>query len=316
MASLTSTTTSGNQTDILRDLGNVIFNTDPWETPVTSTIGKKAAVHKNRYHEFVQDKIPTIDTTNYHVEGDDFATGGYTASTPRGVLGNYHQILEKALVVSDTARVVEYADGHEELAYQAMLLGKTMQKEIEYFATGNQVQSSSEPRKMSGIQTYLVTNLDLGAGGAAPTDGSGTHARTAGTNRAGTEASVNAVAQSIWQHATEVPKRLFVSGNFRTVMNGFNGGATKYNDMKDDRLYATYKVYETAFGDITIVPSRFHDQSTAQFINPKYASMVFLRDFKVKDLASNGDNSKKLLSCECTVEVSSEKAHGMIADLL
>ena len=74
-------------------------------------------------------------------------------------------------------------------------------------------------------------------------------------------------------------------------------------------------VYVSDFGSIQIVPNRFQRDRSAFVLDPEYASVAYLRDFEVVDLARVGDSEQKLLQCEYGLEISNEAAHGVIADI-
>lgn len=71
---------------------------------------------------------------------------------------------------------------------------------------------------------------------------------------------------------------------------------------------------------MSVVPNRFmlsgNTASDVAFVlDPEYAAVAYLRPFFTNDLAVTGDSSKTQLLVEYTLEVKSEAAHGIIADL-
>jgi hypothetical protein len=50
-------------------------------------------------------------------------------------------------------------------------------------------------------------------------------------------------------------------------------------------------------------------------LDPEYAAVAYLRPFQTKDLAIVGDAERTQLLVEYTLEVRSESAHGIVADL-
>ena len=69
------------------------------------------------------------------------------------------------------------------------------------------------------------------------------------------------------------------------------------------------------FGQVNIVPNRFQRDRSAFVLDPEYASVNYLRDFEVVDLARVGDSEQKLVQVEYGLEISNEAAHGVIADI-
>jgi len=50
-------------------------------------------------------------------------------------------------------------------------------------------------------------------------------------------------------------------------------------------------------------------------VDPEFAKVAYLRDFKTVDISTIGDAQTKLLLVEYGLEVSNEAAHGIVADL-
>jgi hypothetical protein len=77
------------------------------------------------------------------------------------------------------------------------------------------------------------------------------------------------------------------------------------------------------FGTLSVVPDRFMtaDGGTgggeqALLLDPTMASVATLRPFESNLLAKSGDSEKHQMLVEYTLQVSNEKAHGIVADLL
>jgi len=77
------------------------------------------------------------------------------------------------------------------------------------------------------------------------------------------------------------------------------------------------------FGTLSVVPDRFMTRDTgtgtgeqALVLDPSMASIATLRPFQSNLLAKSGDSEKHQMLTEYTLQVSNEKAHGIIADLL
>jgi hypothetical protein len=50
-------------------------------------------------------------------------------------------------------------------------------------------------------------------------------------------------------------------------------------------------------------------------VDPEYAKVAYLRNFQTVDIATIGDAETKMIVVEYGLEVSNEKAHGIVADL-
>jgi len=119
-------------------------------------------------------------------------------------LGNLCQISYKMAQVSGTQQAVDHAGRDNELAYQEMLRGLELKRDVETILAGtNQAKLAGAigtPRKTASILSWIVSNTSKGtAGGAAdPAAADGTGTRTDGTQIAFTEARLKAVLSSIW----------------------------------------------------------------------------------------------------------------------
>src|SRR6516165_6098745 len=113
------------------DLSDVIYRIDPTDTPFMTGIEREKATAVN--HEWQTQALAAADTTNAQLEGDDAAT---TATTPTVRLGNICQISYKVPRVTGTQRAVEHAGRDDELAYQEMLKGLELKRDMEAILVG------------------------------------------------------------------------------------------------------------------------------------------------------------------------------------
>ena len=66
---------------------------------------------------------------------------------------------------------------------------------------------------------------------------------------------------------------------------------------------------------MSFVANRFQREREVFVLDPQYASVAYLRNFKTESLAKSGDSEKKMILVEYGLKVKTEKAHGIIADL-
>ncbi len=137
-----------------------------------------------------------VDTANAVLEGDDATTD---AVTPTVRLGNICQISDKVARVTGTQQAVEHAGRDDELAYQEMLKGLELKRDMESILVGtNQAKVAGDAttaRKTASVLSWIKTNTNKGAGGADPSAADGTGTRDDGTQRAFTEAQLKSVLQ-------------------------------------------------------------------------------------------------------------------------
>src|SRR4030088_2875841 len=113
------------------DLSDVIYRIDPTDTPAMSAFEREKATAVN--HEWQTQALAAVDTTNAQLEGDDASTN---TTTPTVRLGNICQISDKVARVTGTQRAVEHAGRDDELAYQEMLKGLELKRDMETLLVG------------------------------------------------------------------------------------------------------------------------------------------------------------------------------------
>jgi hypothetical protein len=302
------------------DLSDVIYNISPTDTPIMSSIGKTKATAVN--HEWQTDSLAAATTSNALVEGAD-ATSATMSPTTR--LGNLTQIVGKTVQVSGTLESVDKAGRKSEKAYQLAKASAEIKRDIETIITANQAKvagdGSSTARKMSSLLSFIKTNTSVGAGtttaGADPTT-IGVSARVdADTTRTFTEAMLKEVVREVFASGG-TPSVLMVSPALKQTVSGFTGlAATRYQAPVSGQatILAGADIYQSDFGQISIVPNRFMRSRDALVLDPEYAALAYLRPFQTIELAKAGDSDKTQILAELTLEVRNEAAHGGVFDL-
>ena len=281
---------------IREDLQDAIYDISPTTTPFMSTVGRTKA--KNTYHEWQTDSLADVNLDNAQVEGADAVS---PTLTPTERVGNYTQISDKVVQVSVTDDVVDKAGRSTETAYQLAKASAEIKRDMESILLSDQAQSagtSSTPRKLAGIQTWLTTNTVTGAG--------------AFTEDNLKEAVLNAYTQG------GEPSMLLVSPAQKQVVSTFTGIAEqRYQAPKSSptTIIGSADVYLSDFGTLSVVPDRFLQDDVALVLDPSMANVAYLRPFKKTKLAKMGDSEKHLMNVEYTLVVKNEKAHAQVTDL-
>lgn len=302
------------------DLSDVIWDVSPSDTPFLSAIGKTKATGVN--HEWQTDVLATPGA-NAHAEGEIAAE---EAITPTVRMGNYTQILTKTTAVTGTQEKVTSAGRKSEMARAISRRIKEIKMDLEYamingggaagIGNAKAAGSSGTAREMGSIQCYL-TNASLGATGAvasgAGTSTAGAAVMTTGTDRDFAEAQVTSVLQDIFTDGGD-PRLMFMSAINKGVASGFTGGGTHYVDKDDKKLVNSVDVYVGDFHTLSIVPSRIVNGENVLIIDPSMLAYAELRPLTTMDLAVTGDNLRKYLVMEGTLEVRNDRACGIIAD--
>ena len=310
MATHTTTTAVGER----EDLSDVITRIDPDETPIFSALSKETG--NGVFVEWQVQELAAASATNYQNEGADAAYATPTATTR---LGNYMQISQKDAAVSGTLDSVDKAGRDREVAYQKVLKGLELRRDIEKYLTSDTARSASDPRKAGTLSTW-ITNVDVGSGGAAPT-GDGTDVPTGGTDRAMTLAQIDTAMQAAYEDGGQ-PNMLVVSPAKKAAFSDLNGGSVATNQInytapREAAIVGSVSLYLSDFGQLDVVIDRFQGDDRVFLLDSDYASICTLpgRNFNVEDLAKTGDAEKFQIITEFTLKVSAPKAHGAVYDL-
>ncbi|MEB2554053.1 DUF5309 domain-containing protein [Burkholderia cenocepacia] len=311
------------QTNIREDLSNLIFNVDPFKTPILNMTKKNKATQRN--HEWDTDSLAAQNLSNAQVEGDD-PTSQVLSPTAR--MGNYVQTSNKVVQLSGLSQAVVAAGGSNKMGYQLLKKSKELKRDMEGILTYNHAKAignSTTASTLGGLPCWLYTNTVFQTGGtpagANPslnangwTDGSSTRTYNS-TTTALTEAMVKNVLQLIYKNSGESPEYAVVSPANKQNISAFSGPGTRFIEVEDKTLQTAVDVYQSDFGEVKIIPDIFLAQSKdCFFINPNYLRVAYLRPFQTVPLAKTGDSDKKMLLVDYTLEVGNEKAHGLITD--
>lgn len=311
-------------TTIREDLQDAYIDISSTETPFQAAIGRKSV--SNTYFEWPVVSLAS-PTTNRVLEGE--AAPGNDAPTNAVRLGNYTQISDKVVEVSDTADSVNGAADIQTVAKQVAFKLKELKRDMEVMCLSNVAAvagNSTTARVTAGLPAFLRTNVSRGVGGAngtlsGTTAGYPNAAATDGTARALTEQMLKDVIASCWNNGAEPSIVLCGSAVKQKISSTFTGSATKYQDMTDKKkLVAAIDIYVSDFGTLQIVPSRFLETRTVAardvfVLDPNYARMTFLQNVKQRPLARTGHAERRLISVEYGLQVDTEAAHGIIADI-
>ena len=312
MAQVTGTYSTYDAKGEREDLADIIYNISPTDTPFMSGIGKSKATAV--FHEWQTDALAAAASDNYQIEGDEIAFSAPSATTR---IGNRTQISRKSVIVSGTLDSVSKAGRNNELAYQISKASKELKRDMETSLTANQAPvtgDDSTARRLAGIESWIKTNSDKGGGSGADPTTSGTNARTDGTQRAFTESQLKSVIKKCWDQGGD-PSMIMLGSFNKQVLSGFTGGSTRFDPAENKRLVAAVDVYESDFGEMTVVPNRFSRSRSAYVLQPDMWGVAFLRDFQLMDLAKTGDATKQALLAEYTLVSKNEAASGGIFDL-
>lgn len=323
MAVAANTSETYDNSLIREDLEQDYTMLSPEETPFQTMIGV-GSMAENTYTEWNIVDLASPDTANRVIEGDDSPSDD--AATLGRRVGNYTQLSDKVASVSSSAEAVNAAANNiQRMAGQVALKLKEMKRDMEAMLTSNTVAapgSSGSARAAAGLPTWLTSNTVLGSGGTNPalsgtTTGYPDTALVPGTAVVFTEDNLNDVLESAWDNGGEPSIIMLNANNKRVLSSNFTGNSTRYKDSIDKRLTAAVDIYDSDFGELTVVPNRFLQTTAANnysvyVLDPDYMSLKFLQTPKNEPLAKSGHADRRMLSAEYTLKVHNEAAHGAV----
>jgi hypothetical protein len=316
MAQPTNSFDSYDAVGIREDLTDVIHNVDPYDTPFYSSAAKTRA--SNTLHEWQTDTL-RASADNAHVEGDDTVAESRSATTR---LNNQTQIFKNAVVVPDTDEGLNKAGRAGEMAYQIMKVAKEQKLDIEKALLANNAKvagNSTTARELAGMGAWLYTNTNFQSGnsGADPT-GDGTDARTDdGTPTAFSQTKFDSTMQSIWENSGSGRSYTCLLSAFQmNVALGFDGNNNQRSTIPagQNKVVNVVDVYVTPWGTVDFVMSRENRSRDVFILNMEYWKIPVLRGTRNTELAKTGDNTKRQIITELTLESCNEAASGGIFD--
>ncbi len=298
------------------DLSDMIYRIDPTDTPFMTGLAKEKATAIN--HEWQTQALAAADNTNAQLEGDDAVTD---AATPTVRLGNYTQISKKVARVSGTQQAVDHAGRDNEMAYQEMLRGLELKRDLETILVGTNQAKGAEsgvtPRKSASVLSWIKTNTSKGtAGGAAdPTTADGAGTRTDGTQIAFTEARLKTVLSAIWTSGGK-PNIIYTGAFNKQVFSTFTGRSTPMEEASSKKIVASVDAYESDFGKLKVVANRFQRTRDVLVLESDKWALAHLngRNMISIPLAKTGDSERRMVITEYCLVSRNEKASGGVFD--
>ena len=300
------------------DLADVIYRIDPTETPFMSGIEKaKASAVK---HEWQTQALATALTTNAVVEGDDVSADATTVTVR---LSNIAQISRKVPQVTGTQQAVDHAGRGNEMAYQEMLKGLELKRDMEgsliASTSGSTSGSDTNVRRLGSVLSWLRTNTNSSTGattGVDPTGSDGSGVRTNGTQRAFTEVQLKSVLQSAWVSGGKPD--LIMTGSFnKQVFSTFTGRSSPIGQAASKKIVAAVDAYESDFGVLKVVPNRFQRQRDVFAFQMDLWAAAYINGRRMVSvpIAQTGDSVRRMILSEYTLESRNEKASALVTDL-
>jgi len=298
-------------------LEDVIYRIDPDETPIFSN--SKKITTKAVFHEWQTQNLTAASDANSASEGSDYSFVNPTATVRHG---NYHQIAVQAVAVSNTLDVVDKAGRDREEKYQQVNKAIEQRRDIEKSLFKNEARSSSEPRKMGKLLSW-ITNIDAASGSSASA-GTGADAATlSGTDRALTLAQIDNAMEAAYTDGGQ-PDMLVVSPKNKVAFSDLSSGSVVTNQLhmtagspQEAVIVGSVAMYLTDFGQLNVVIDRYASNSELYLIDSDYMAIGHLpgRMFSVDEVAPTGDAKKFAIVSEVTLVPHAPQSHAAVVDL-
>ena len=338
MATITSTSVPvlDGANNIREDLGNIIFNVTPFQTPFTSAIAQAKVTADT--HEWLTDTLEVAVSTNAVVEAG--IPQDPVAGTTRVRKGNFVQIADKSVVVTNKAEFMDRAGvPGKEMAYQLMKKGKELQMDVEkatlqaYGVTSPSVANTIGATKRQGtaslpgvsaaVGSWIFSNQEVNAatdaeentasdGSTAPVIGSDTNIIDQG--------KMDNLLDGVWDSSGDFSslKIMASAGTVSSLRNELSGMADNVdanlnaNGSNGGNIISRVAVYVSQFGPIAVVPNKHMPANTLYVLDYSTWGLAFAGGKKIHttDLATQTSAEQKLLECYYTLECRSEEANG------
>jgi len=300
------------------DLTDVIYRIDPTDTPFLS--GSEKATASAVKHEWQIQALATALTTNAQLEGDDISADATTVTVRKN---NQCQISRKVPQVSGTQQAVDHAGRGNEMAYQEMLKGLELKRDMEgsliASTNGSTAGSDTGIRRLGSVINWVGTNTSRSTGATTGVDPSvldGTAQVTNGTQRAFTEAQLKSVLQSIWTNGGK-PDTIMTGAFNKQVFSTFTGRSSPIEQASSKKITAAVDAYESDFGTLKVIPNRFQRSRDVWVFQMDMWAVAYLKGRRMVSIQMppTGDSQRRMILSEYTLEARNEKASGGVFDL-
>jgi hypothetical protein len=308
MAKVTNAFDTYTATADREDLSNIIYNISPMQTPFMSSIGKRSV--KNVVFDWQTESLPTPVATG-ELEGFELSRSASTATVRQS---NVCMISKRDATVTGSQESSDPAGKRSEMAHQLAIMSKALKRDMEEALCQNGAKTTgdaSTARVTGGFESWITSNDSRGTGGASTGGGA---APTDGTQRDLDEDLLKDVLQLCFTNGGE-PSLAICGPHNKQVISGFTGRTQARQFVDSNTVEASVSIYSSDFGELKIVPSNRSRERSLLLVDPEFAKVSYLRDFKTIDISTIGDAMTKMIVVEYGLEVSNEAAHGVVADL-
>ena len=324
MAKVTGAFSTYNATGNREDLSNVIYNIDPFDTPVMSAIRRRNV--KNRLFDWQTEFLPSVDLANAQHEG--FVLVG-SLSTPTVRLNNVTQISKRDATVSGSQEESDAAGKGSEMSHQMAMKSKVLKNDMEAIMCSRQARADGgddPPATQTPIAARVTEAISHWLGRAKDKAGAIAGAVAPGTIATGlpvlatdafaapgapvalTEKMLGDAMQKAYTNGASPSLWVLPPGPKRTASN-FVGRSTTQVLVGKTEVVNTVDIFATDFGRIKAIPSRWLPVDVSLLIDPDYIAVAFFRSFRQYLMARTGDAEQRMIVVEWGVEMRNSLAH-------
>jgi len=278
------------------------------ECTLTNAISKGKA--KAKYEQWQEDTLTAPTGANAKLEGNDVTAAAITYPINAA---NYTQYSNKVFKLADVMEYVDKVGRSSEIAFQKGKQLSELKTEIEYDmlnTAASSAGSATAARASKGVKGFITTNADVTGWGA-----------TQAVTQLLTEDLFNTAMEACWNVGGK-PGLVLAPGKVKRKISAFNGNnrVTINSDQDEKKVIATVDFYESDFGVVKIVPTRFLAVDAANYMSCLFLEtamweQLVLMPYRTTQLAKNGPSSTWMIDVEYTLKCRSEKANARIKNI-
>jgi hypothetical protein len=289
-------TTTFSGVGLAEDFQDVIYDIDTVDTPLYNIAKKGRATAK--LHEW-QERVLSAPGENAVIEGADAGTRTYTPTIAKN---NRCQLMEKVWKISSTFDAVKKYGRKSELMDQAKVHLRELKRDGEFAMTGSDLQTlqvgdgSTTADKMNCAQVQISadTTVDFSTFGTNWSD------PATGGDLQPAEQAILAGMRSTYEEGGMVDTLLVNPNKVETIAT-FALQDGRRRDVTDKRLVNSVDIYDSPYGEISVVMGRIMDTSTVLGIDSDYWMVAQLQPTKLEKLAKTGHSNDMMYSNEWTL---------------
>lgn len=210
---------------------------------------------------------------------------------------NYTKILHAGIKVTRTMAKLSQWGISDEFDYQVAkkIPELTRLMEIAFFRGQRKSGSTTAPRGMGGLETFVTDNTASIAGVAL------------------TEVHVNDRIQAIWEDGGK-PNLMICGAWVKRKLSSFYTDTVR-TERLEDRGGVVINHMLTEFGEMDILMSRWCPKTKLYIVTPEHIGFIPFDAFFQEEMAKSGDYTRGEVIGEYTLVVRHDKAHGFISSI-